>query len=119
VPDRLPARAHDNGIFVLFANGVGEDDGEVRTGNAMILDPYGRVVAESAALEDDIVVAVLDLDLLSMATGRRPGASGDGRPHRRCKARASLAVSRLLASSREPRRPSSQTQVCSACEPMP
>lgn len=67
----LPARAHDNGIFVLFANGVGEDDGEVRTGNAMILDPYGRVLAESTALEDDIVAADLDLDLLSMATGRR------------------------------------------------
>jgi predicted amidohydrolase len=67
----LPARAHDNGIFILFANGVGEDDGEVRTGNAMILDPYGRVVAESAALDDDIVVADLDLDLLLMATGRR------------------------------------------------
>jgi len=67
----LPARAHDNGLFVLFANGVGEDDGEVRTGAAMILDPYGRIVAESAALEDDLVVADLDLELLPMSTGRR------------------------------------------------
>ncbi len=39
----LPARAHDNGSFVVFSNGVGQDDNEVRTGNAMILDPYGRV----------------------------------------------------------------------------
>jgi len=30
---------------------IGEDDGEVRTGNAMILDPYGRVLAETDALE--------------------------------------------------------------------
>ncbi|WP_309092240.1 nitrilase family protein [Phenylobacterium sp.] len=67
----LPARAHDNGLFILFANGVGEDDGEVRTGNAMILDPYGRVVAESTALEDDLVVADLDLRLLDKSTGRR------------------------------------------------
>ena len=67
----LPSRAHDNGLFVLFANGVGEDDDEVRTGNAMILDPYGRVLAESAAIEEDLVVAGLDLDLLPLSTGRR------------------------------------------------
>jgi len=35
----LPARAHDNGLFLVFSNGVGVDDDEVRTGNAMILDP--------------------------------------------------------------------------------
>jgi predicted amidohydrolase len=28
----LPARAHDNGLFIVFSNGVGEDNGEVRTG---------------------------------------------------------------------------------------
>lgn len=67
----LPARAHDNGVFVLFSNGVGEDDGEVRTGNAMALDPYGRVIAESDAIGDDMVVADLDLTLLPLSTGRR------------------------------------------------
>lgn len=67
----LPARAHDNGMFILFSNGVGEDDGEVRTGNAMILDPYGRTLAESSSIEDDMVVADLDLDLLPLSTGRR------------------------------------------------
>ncbi len=67
----LPARAHDNGMFLVFANGVGEDDGEVRTGNAMILDPYGRILAETATAGDDMVVADLDLDLLPLATGRR------------------------------------------------
>jgi predicted amidohydrolase len=67
----LPARAHDNGIFVLFANGIGPDDDEIRTGNAMILDPYGRVVAETPAPEEAVVTADLDLDLLPLATGRR------------------------------------------------
>ncbi len=67
----LPSRAHDNGLFLLFANGVGEDDGEVRTGNAMILDPYGRILVESTSIEDDLVVADLDLDLLPLSTGRR------------------------------------------------
>ncbi len=41
----LPARAHDNGLFLIFSNGVGQDDNEVRTGNAMILDPYGDILA--------------------------------------------------------------------------
>ncbi|WP_275428051.1 nitrilase-related carbon-nitrogen hydrolase, partial [Enterobacter hormaechei] len=56
---------------ILFSNGVGEDDGEVRTGNAMILDPYGRVLAETDALDEALVIADLDLDLLPTATGRR------------------------------------------------
>jgi len=67
----LPARAHDNGYFILFSNGVGEDDGEIRTGNAMILDPYGRILAETWKAEDQLVVADLDLDLLPQCTGRR------------------------------------------------
>jgi len=67
----LPARAHDNGYFLLFSNGVGEDDGEVRTGNAMIIDCYGRIVAETWKAQDALVVADLDLSLLPLATGRR------------------------------------------------
>lgn len=67
----LPSRAHDNGLFLLFANGVGLDDDEVRTGHAMIIDCYGRIQAESRAIEDDLVVADLDLSLLPLCTGRR------------------------------------------------
>ncbi|RCS43224.1 acyltransferase [Bremerella cremea] len=67
----LPARAHDNGMFLLFANGIGQDDDEVRTGNAMILDCYGRIVAEVTEPEDALVVADLDLSLLDKCTGRR------------------------------------------------
>lgn len=67
----LPARAHDNGLFLLFSNGVGADDDEVRTGNAMILDPYGRIIDETWVAEDCMVSAELDLSLLAMSTGRR------------------------------------------------
>lgn len=67
----LPSRAHDNGVFILFSNGVGQDDDEVRTGNAMILDPYGRILAETGVAEDAIVTADLDLSLIPMSTGRR------------------------------------------------
>jgi predicted amidohydrolase len=67
----LPARAHDNGLFLVFANGVGRDDNEVRTGNAMLLDPYGRVINETCKAGDDMVVGDLDAELQPKSTGRR------------------------------------------------
>src|SRR5256884_7759590 len=66
----LPSRAHDNGMFLLFSNGIGPDDDEIRTGNAMVLDPYGDVIAETRAFGDDMVVADLDASLLPTSSGR-------------------------------------------------
>ena len=66
----LPSRAHDNGVFLVFANGVGVDDNEIRTGNAMILDPYGRILVETGQAADGMVVADLDAALLEHTTGR-------------------------------------------------
>ncbi len=66
----LPARAHDNGVFLIFSNGVGVDGDEIRTGNAMIIDPYGRILAETWKADDDMVIADLDASLLEQATGR-------------------------------------------------
>lgn len=67
----LPARAHDNGMFLIFSNGVGVDMDEVRTGNAMILNPYGEVLAETDSVDDDMVIADLKADELKMCTGKR------------------------------------------------
>ena len=67
----LPSRAHDNGMFLLFSNGVGPDDDEIRTGNAMVLDPYGEVIAETREAGDAMVVADLDASVLPTSSGRR------------------------------------------------
>ena len=67
----LPARAHDNGLFLLFSNGVGIDDDEVRTGNAMILDPYGEILAETWRAGDEMVIADLDASQQPNSSGRR------------------------------------------------
>ena len=67
----LPARAHDNGLFLVYSNGVGVDDDEVRTGNAMILDPYGDVLVETSRADDAMLIADLDPDMLDMCTGQR------------------------------------------------
>jgi predicted amidohydrolase len=66
----LPSRAHDNGLFLVFSNGIGVDDDEIRTGNATIFDPYGRILAETWGAGDDMVMADLDASLLAKATGR-------------------------------------------------
>src|SRR3954462_1857446 len=67
----LPSRAHDNGMFLVFSNGIGPDDDEIRTGNAMVLDPYGEIIAESRSLADDIVGADLEASLLELSSGGR------------------------------------------------
>jgi predicted amidohydrolase len=67
----LPSRAHDQGMFIVFSNGVGVDDDEIRTGNAMILDPYGRTLVETWRADDDLVIIDLDPALLKHSTGRQ------------------------------------------------
>ena len=38
----LPARAYDSALFIVFANPIGLDDGQLRNGNAMVIDPFGE-----------------------------------------------------------------------------
>lgn len=66
----LPSRAHDNGMFLIFSNGVGVDDDEIRTGNAMIIDPNGRILVETCKAGDDMVIADLDGSLVSPSGGQ-------------------------------------------------
>lgn len=67
----LPARAWENGVFVVFSNAIGVDGDTIKPGLAMILDPHGEVLAESHALEDDVAVGLLTPELLENASGRR------------------------------------------------
>lgn len=67
----LPSRAHDNGIFYVFSNGVGKDGDEIRTGNAMIIDTYGRVIADTWKAAEMMVTAELDPSLRGDSTGER------------------------------------------------
>jgi len=79
----LPARAYDNGVYVVFANAIGMDDDQLKNGCSMVLDPFGDVLAECRKLGDDIVTATLIPDKLTQAGGyryikaRRPGLYGE------------------------------------------
>ncbi|NOX54848.1 MAG: nitrilase [Planctomycetes bacterium] len=67
----LPARAYENGIYAVFTNPIGMDDDQVRNGNAMILDPFGEVLAECHTLGDDVAVALCTPEKIDQSSGRR------------------------------------------------
>jgi len=67
----LPARAYDNGLYYVFTNPVGVDHDTVKTGGAMVIDPFGEIVAESRALDDDVVVGLCAAEKIVLSGGRR------------------------------------------------
>lgn len=67
----LPARAYDNGIYVIFSNPIGMDDDQLKNGCSMILDPFGDILGECRSLEDEIVTVTLEPDKLTLAGGYR------------------------------------------------
>jgi 5-aminopentanamidase len=86
----LPARAYDNAIYAVFSNPIGMDDDQLKNGRAMIIDPYGDVMAECRTLEDSIAIAEVTPEILTKAGGyryinaRRPELYGTiiAQPHR-------------------------------------
>jgi predicted amidohydrolase len=67
----LPARAYDNGIYVVFSNAIGMDDDQLKNGCSMIIDPFGDILAECTRLGDDVAVAMCVPDKLQQAGGYR------------------------------------------------
>ena len=67
----LPTRAYENGIYAVYTNPIGVDHDTVKNGNAMILDPFGEILVESSALEDDVVVGLLTPDKIPVSSGYR------------------------------------------------
>ncbi|RYZ35566.1 MAG: nitrilase, partial [Sphingobacteriales bacterium] len=85
----LPARAYDNGVYVVFSNPIGMDDDQLKNGCSMIIDPFGDVVAECRSFEDEFVSSVLIPEKIEQSGGhrylraRRPDLYRDiiGQPH--------------------------------------
>jgi len=67
----LPARAYDNGVYAVFSNPIGMDDDQLKNGCSMIIDPFGDVIAECRALDDEFVIADLTPEKLTQAGGFR------------------------------------------------
>jgi len=79
----LPARAYDNGVYVVFSNPIGMDDDQLKNGCSMILDPFGDVIAECRQLGNDLTMATLTPEKLTQSGGyrykkaRRPALYGE------------------------------------------
>lgn len=67
----LPARAYDNGVYVVFSNPIGMDDDQLKNGCSMIIDPFGDVIEECRSLNDEFVIAELAPEKLIQAGGYR------------------------------------------------
>lgn len=79
----LPARAYDNGVYVVFSNPIGMDDDQVRNGCSMIIDPFGDILTECRSFDDSISTCTITPEKLRQSGGhryiqaRRPGLYRD------------------------------------------
>jgi len=67
----LPARAYDNGIYVVYSNPIGMDDDQLKGGGSMILDPFGDVLAECRELDNQVVTSLCTAAKIEQSGGYR------------------------------------------------
>ena len=67
----LPARAYDNGVYVVFSNAIGMDDDQLKNGCSMIIDPFGDILNECRSFEDGFVIAACTPEKLKQSGGYR------------------------------------------------
>ena len=75
----LPARAVENGVFMVFLNMVGVHGSLVFSGGSRILDPRGEAIVKAHDLKEQVVEAEIDLHEVALARRFRPLAR-DVRP---------------------------------------
>jgi len=63
--------AFQNGYFAALCNRVGEEERLTFAGESFVVDPEGTVIARGKTLEEDLVVADVDLGACEASTARR------------------------------------------------
>jgi 5-aminopentanamidase len=67
----LPARAYDNGVYVVFSNPIGMDDDQLKNGCSMVIDPFGDIIAECRTLGNDVAIATCTQEKIARSGGHR------------------------------------------------
>ena len=67
----MPTRAFENGVWVMYANHAGTENGFKYAGKSCILDPVGRDVAR-ANLTESVITATIDTTQVKSAQERLP-----------------------------------------------
>jgi predicted amidohydrolase len=70
-PEVVLDPAFQNGYFAALANPVGPEAGLHFAGESFAVDPEGRVIARGKSLEEDLVIAEVDLAACAASTARR------------------------------------------------
>jgi predicted amidohydrolase len=74
----LRARAIENGCYVIAPAQCGMHPGNRRTyGHALIINPWGEIVAEASEDKAEIITAVIDTDKIAEARGMIPSLRHD------------------------------------------
>jgi len=62
----LRARAYDNSCFAICCNSIGEygSNKDKYAGVALIIDPKGKILAETKSYEETYIIAEMDLDII-------------------------------------------------------
>jgi N-carbamoylputrescine amidase len=63
--------AFQNGYFAALCNRVGEEERLTFSGESFVVDPEGQIQARGRSLEEDLVIADLDLPRCASSTARR------------------------------------------------
>jgi predicted amidohydrolase len=67
------ARAIENGAFLIAAaQGGVHEDGRETYGHSIIIDPWGRILAEAPAVGEAVIIADLDMAAVAAARGKIP-----------------------------------------------
>jgi predicted amidohydrolase len=69
---RTRARAQDNQIFTLAVNRVGRDGETTYCGLSKIVNPRGEVIAEASQIEEELLVAEIDLNMILKERKQEP-----------------------------------------------
>jgi N-carbamoylputrescine amidase len=68
----LPARAFDNGLYVVACNQTGNNQSGLDfPGLSVILDPAGRIIKKNTGGKEDMIVADLKAEGLEKVRGHR------------------------------------------------
>ena len=73
----LRARAIENGCFVIAPAQTGTHSGGRKTyGHALIVDPWGKIIAEAGG-DTGIIMGDIDLNQIDQVRGRLPSLGHD------------------------------------------
>jgi predicted amidohydrolase len=64
--------AQFNTVYVVAVNRVGFEDGVNFFGGSLVVDPYGNIVARGKTLDEDLVVAEVDFELVRRVRAQAP-----------------------------------------------